>query len=122
MVKLFIRRILVLPFCLFLGHLPVNLEPCLGKSCWLGPPDKLMKPCARNWSLCWKKTTFAAHCSIGIHLTVVDGKIVHAAAEFKPLAPPPLPVLPEWSPVSVFGGYGAPLDVHKAVRAGVPLP
>jgi len=36
-------------------------------------------------------------------------------------APPPIPVLPEWSPVRVFGGYGAPLDVRKAVRAGVPV-
>ena len=34
----------------------------------------------------------------------------------------PIPVLPEWSPVKVFGGYGAPLDVRKAARAGVPLP
>lgn len=32
-----------------------------------------------------------------------------------------LPVLPEWSPVKVFGGYGAPLDVRQAARAGVPL-
>jgi len=31
-------------------------------------------------------------------------------------------VLPEWSPVKVFGGYGAPLDVRKAARAGVPMP
>jgi hypothetical protein len=30
-------------------------------------------------------------------------------------------VLPEWSPVKVFGGYGAPLDLRKAARAGVPL-
>src|SRR5262249_26391766 len=38
-------------------------------------------------------------------LTIVDGKIVHAAAEFASLAPPPLPVLPDWSPVASFGGY-----------------
>jgi predicted amidohydrolase YtcJ len=55
-------------------------------------------------------------------LTVVGGKIVHAREEFTPHAPPAIPVLPEWSPVSVFGGYGAPLDVRKAARAGVPLP
>ncbi|PYK99005.1 MAG: amidohydrolase, partial [Verrucomicrobia bacterium] len=54
-------------------------------------------------------------------LTVVGGKIVHATHEFAPLAPPPIPVLPEWSPVKVFGGYGAPLDVRKAARAGVPV-
>jgi hypothetical protein len=38
-------------------------------------------------------------------LTVVDGKVVHGAAEFLPLAPPALPVLPEWSPVKAYGGY-----------------
>jgi predicted amidohydrolase YtcJ len=54
--------------------------------------------------------------------TVVDGKIVHATDEFAPHAPPPIPVLPEWSPVKVFGGYGAPLDVRKAALAGVPMP
>jgi predicted amidohydrolase YtcJ len=42
-------------------------------------------------------------------LTMVGGKVVHAAGPFAPLAPPPLPVLPQWSPVAKFGGYGAPL-------------
>jgi predicted amidohydrolase YtcJ len=55
-------------------------------------------------------------------LTVVDGKIVYAAGEFGSLGPAPLPVLPEWSPIKVYGGYGAPLDVHKAARAQVPIP
>jgi hypothetical protein len=54
-------------------------------------------------------------------LTVVDGKIVHATEEFASLSPPAIPVLPEWSPVKVFGGYGAPLDERKAARAGVPV-
>jgi len=54
-------------------------------------------------------------------LTVVGGKVVHATDEFKPFAPSPIPVLPEWSPVKVFGGYGAPLDVRKAARAGSPV-
>jgi hypothetical protein len=54
-------------------------------------------------------------------LTIVDGKIVHATEEFKPLAPALPPVLPEWSPVKAFGGYGAPLDIRKAARAGVPM-
>jgi predicted amidohydrolase YtcJ len=53
-------------------------------------------------------------------LTVVGGKIVHATEEFAAHAPPPIPVLPEWSPIKVFGGYGAPLDVRKAARTGVP--
>src|SRR5205814_6723353 len=52
-------------------------------------------------------------------LTVVGGKIVHATEEFAKHAPPQIRVLPEWSPVKVFGGYGAPVDVRKAARAGV---
>lgn len=55
-------------------------------------------------------------------LTIVDGKIVYGAGEFGNLDPTPLPVLPEWSPVKVYGGYGAPLDMRKAARAGVPVP
>jgi len=54
-------------------------------------------------------------------LTVVGGVVVHAAEEFRSYAPPAIPVLPEWSPVKVFGGYGAPLDTRKAARAGVPI-
>jgi predicted amidohydrolase YtcJ len=38
-------------------------------------------------------------------LTVVNGKVVYADEEFSPLAPPPLPVSPSWSPVAEFGGY-----------------
>jgi predicted amidohydrolase YtcJ len=38
-------------------------------------------------------------------LTIVDGKIVHASDEFARLAPPPLPILPDWSPVAAYGGY-----------------
>jgi hypothetical protein len=60
--------------------------------------------------------------SIESVLTIVDGKIVHATEEFASHTPPPIPVLPEWSPVKVFGGYGAPLDVRKAARVGVPMP
>jgi hypothetical protein len=59
--------------------------------------------------------------SIESVLTVVGGNIVHATEEFSSYAPPSLPVLPEWSPVKVFGGYGAPIDVAKAARAGVPV-
>src|SRR5437016_9205029 len=54
-------------------------------------------------------------------LTIVGGKIVYSAQEFQDLGPAPLPVLPEWSPVKVYGGYGAPLDIRKAARAGVPV-
>jgi predicted amidohydrolase YtcJ len=38
-------------------------------------------------------------------LTVVGGKVVYATAEFSKLAPPALPVSPEWSPVKQYGGY-----------------
>jgi hypothetical protein len=54
-------------------------------------------------------------------LTIVGGKIVYGVQEFRGLGPAPLPVLPEWSPIKVYGGYGAPLDVRKAARAGVPV-
>ena len=54
-------------------------------------------------------------------MTVVGGKVVYAIGDFAPHAPSPVPVMPEWSPVKVFGGYGAPLDVKKAARSGVPI-
>ena len=54
-------------------------------------------------------------------LTIVDGKVVYGAEEFQNLGPAPLPVLPEWSPVKVYGGYGAPLNIRKAASAGVPI-
>ena len=59
--------------------------------------------------------------SIESVLTVTGGKIVHATEEFSSYAPPSLPVLPEWSPIKVFGGYGAPLEIARAARAGVPV-
>lgn len=38
-------------------------------------------------------------------LTIVGGKVVYAAQEFKQHSPPTLPVSPSWSPVKTFGGY-----------------
>ena len=38
-------------------------------------------------------------------LTIVGGKVVYAAKEFSKLAPPPLPVSPDWSPVKAYDGY-----------------
>jgi hypothetical protein len=38
-------------------------------------------------------------------LTIVGGKVVYAAKEFSKLAPPPLPVSPDWSPVKTYGGH-----------------
>jgi len=50
-------------------------------------------------------------------LTLVGGKPVYAAAEFRDLSPPPLPVSPEWSPVAAYGGYGAPLMQKTKLQA-----
>jgi hypothetical protein len=36
---------------------------------------------------------------------MVGGRVVYAAAEFAQLAPPALPVSPDWSPVKEYGGY-----------------
>lgn len=41
-------------------------------------------------------------------LTVVGGRIVHGAGEFANLDPPPLPVLPDWSPVAIAPGHHRP--------------
>jgi predicted amidohydrolase YtcJ len=51
-------------------------------------------------------------------LTMVGGKPVYAAEEFRELAPPGPPVLPEWSPVAAFGGYArvAPGNAVAALR------
>lgn len=38
-------------------------------------------------------------------LTVVGGRIVFAAGDFKELDPPPPPISPHWSPVKTYGGY-----------------
>ncbi|TDV56700.1 amidohydrolase family protein [Pseudomonas graminis] len=51
-------------------------------------------------------------------LTIVDGKVVYGAGEFDDLAPPSVPVLPDWSPVSKVPGHwrqGAPMAaaVHQ---------
>jgi hypothetical protein len=59
-------------------------------------------------------------------LTMVGGKPVYAAEEFRALAPPIPPVLPEWSPVAAFGGYArvapgnpvAPLRNTQTHRCG----
>jgi len=41
-------------------------------------------------------------------LTLVDGKVVHAAGDFAKLAPPSLPVTPDWSPVAKVPGHWKP--------------
>ncbi|WP_215408251.1 amidohydrolase [Janthinobacterium sp. JC611] len=46
--------------------------------------------------------------SIESVLTMVGGKVVYGQAEFTTLAPPPIPVLPEWSPVRAVPGHYRP--------------
>jgi predicted amidohydrolase YtcJ len=56
-------------------------------------------------------------------LTIVGGKIVYANGPFAKLAPPALPVSPDWSPVKQHGGYCrapstyAATNLHSARRA-----
>jgi predicted amidohydrolase YtcJ len=38
-------------------------------------------------------------------LTLVDGKIVYGAGDFRTVAPAAIPVMPDWSPVRFSGGY-----------------
>ncbi|MDQ3203656.1 MAG: amidohydrolase [Pseudomonadota bacterium] len=55
-------------------------------------------------------------------LTIVDGKIVYGTAEFEKLGPPPIPVVPEWSPVTKVPGHWKTLtpltaQIHQCVGA-----
>ena len=52
--------------------------------------------------------------SIEAVLTMVGGTPVYGAGPFAPLAPPPLPVLPAWSPGATYGGY------HRTASPMVP--
>jgi predicted amidohydrolase YtcJ len=54
------------------------------------------------------------------HLTVLDGRIVHAADRFLEHAPPPLPVLPAWSPTAYRVDAGRS-ERAQAERAAPPL-
>src|SRR6201996_2107722 len=49
-------------------------------------------------------------------LTIVGGKVVYAAGEFSSMAPPELPVSPDWSPLKEYGGY-APREEQSIVGA-----
>jgi hypothetical protein len=54
-------------------------------------------------------------------LTIVGGKVVYAAGGFSNLAPPPVPVVPEWSPVAQYGGYHRTESIPLA-RVAAPRP
>ncbi|MGZ4953480.1 MAG: amidohydrolase [Methylobacter sp.] len=45
-------------------------------------------------------------------LTIVGGRVVFAANEFKRFDPPSLPVSPGWSPVKTYGGYAKTSEGH----------
>jgi predicted amidohydrolase YtcJ len=48
-------------------------------------------------------------------LTIVGGKVVYGSAEFVQLAPPPLPVSPDWSPAKIHrGDHRATLEYGRA--------
>ena len=49
-------------------------------------------------------------------LTIVGRKVVYATAEFSKLAPPPLPVSPDWSPVKDYVGY------QQTTKTGIEAP
>lgn len=51
-------------------------------------------------------------------LTICDGKIVHAAAEFAKDNPPLPPVSPDWSPIAKYGGYA---NAAPAAPAHTPV-
>jgi predicted amidohydrolase YtcJ len=46
-------------------------------------------------------------------LTLLGGKPVHGDTEFKDLAPPLPPAMPDWSPVRTFGGYQKRADARQ---------
>jgi len=48
-------------------------------------------------------------------LTIVGGHVVYATDAFAALAPPPLPVNPDWSPVKHYGGYASTRAEHAPV-------
>ena len=49
-------------------------------------------------------------------LTIVGGRVVYGAEEFGNLAPPPLTVSPDWSPVGSYGGYHRAAAVSLATH------
>jgi hypothetical protein len=56
-------------------------------------------------------------------LTLVGGRVVYGAEKFANIAPPPLPVLPEWSPVKNYSGYrfhGEPAKVGMVHACAPP--
>ncbi len=55
-------------------------------------------------------------------LTIVGGKVVYGAGDFAHLAPPALPVTPDWSPVKYYGGYARSTPAVLTNRESVHKP
>jgi len=56
-------------------------------------------------------------------LTIVGGKGVYGSEEFASLAPPSLPVSPDWSPVGTYGGYHRDTAAPgKSIRRAAIIP
>ena len=53
-------------------------------------------------------------------LTITGGKVVYSAKEFSKLAPPPLPVAPDWSPVKTYGGHWPAAQSARSSHAMSP--
>jgi len=52
-------------------------------------------------------------------LTIVGGNVVYGAGDFGKLAPAPLPVSPDWSPIAKYGGYSQFVTgTHTAMHSG----
>jgi len=50
-------------------------------------------------------------------LTIVGGNVVYAADQFRKLGPPALPVSPDWSPVTHFGGHARAATAQVMARS-----
>jgi predicted amidohydrolase YtcJ len=55
-------------------------------------------------------------------LTITGGKVVYAAGDYSALAPPPLPVSPDWSPVKTYGGYAQGRVHHASAGQSIETP
>ncbi len=60
--------------------------------------------------------------SISSLLTVVGGDVVYAAAPFEKLAPPPLPISPDWSPLALPPIASGASQLHDRQIAGAGCP
>jgi predicted amidohydrolase YtcJ len=52
-------------------------------------------------------------------LTIIGGNVVYGAGPFSMLAPPAIPVLPDWSPVAKFGGHWRGTEVASGAGAAL---